>query len=45
MQVEQIQDIPYTTLEKLRKDTIEYYVKFIQDEDIRTDAEKKEDKG
>lgn len=38
--VENIKDIPYTLLETLRKETIEFYIEFLQEEDIRTEKEK-----
>ncbi|WP_163537233.1 tyrosine recombinase XerS [Gracilibacillus sp. YIM 98692] len=41
--VDTIHQIPYTTLESLRKDTVEYYIEFLQNEDIRTESERKKD--
>ncbi|GLO68380.1 MULTISPECIES: tyrosine recombinase XerS [Oceanobacillus] len=40
--VQSIKDIPYTLLESLRKEYVEYYIDFLKEEDIRTDKEKKQ---
>ncbi|MFD1607251.1 tyrosine recombinase XerS [Oceanobacillus luteolus] len=38
--VNDIKDIPYTLLENLRKETVEFYIDYLQEEDLRTDKEK-----
>lgn len=40
---ENIKDIPYSLLEKLRKEIVEFYIEHLQEEDIRTEKEIKAD--